>query len=148
MFSRVSVELKDFAFRARPAPMKLPMPLRGETAPCGSGNYLIHGKRVCGQGQTAALLITGQRTAEVTLLLSDLRFAYVTEKSGIGRTAARVRCARFTEAQVSIHSEPDFVRVGIVLAIVFPPADWAQGKRVRRLQRLVSATRAPVFLNR
>ena len=84
---------------------------------------MIYGKRVCGQGQTADLLMVGAWTAEVTLLLGDVRVANIGEKSRVCGSPPRVGLAGFGKAQVAIYSKPDLVCVGVVLPVIFPPAN-------------------------
>lgn len=94
------------------------------------------------------MLIGGRRIAEVTLLLSDMRIAHIGEKPGMGRAAPRVRFACLNQAQMAIHREPDLIGVGVILAIIFPPANWTQGERLGRFQRSIPATRAPILGHR
>ena len=81
-------------------------------------------------------------TAEGTLLLSDLGLANVREKPGMGGAALSVVGAGFVQAEGAVDGEADIGGVFVLLAIVLPPADGAQRQRARRLQRLISATRA------
>lgn len=60
----------------------------------------------------------------------------------MGRAAMRIVIARFIQTEGAVHGQADIGRVGILLAVVFPPAHRAQPERVRRFQRLVSATGA------
>ena len=45
---------------------------------------------------------------------------------------------------MAIDRESDLRSIGVFLAIVFPPANGTQLQRVRRFERLVSATRATI----
>jgi hypothetical protein len=72
--------------------------------------------------------MTGRRIAEVTLLLSDVGIANIGYEARVGRPAPGVRFACFAEAQMTIYGKADLVCVGVVLAVVFPPADRTQGK--------------------
>ena len=78
----------------------------------------------------------------MTLLLSDLGLANVREKPGMGGAALSVVGAGFVQAEGAVDGEADIGGVFVLLAIVLPPADGAQRQRARRLQRLISATRA------
>lgn len=60
----------------------------------------------------------------------------------MGRTAMRIVLARFIQAESAIHGQADIRGISVLLAIIFPPAHWAQPERIRRFQRLVPATGA------
>jgi hypothetical protein len=57
----------------------------------------------------------------------------------MGRAALGKVGAGLGQAEGSIHRQPDFRGVAVLLAIVLPPADGAQGQRLGRIQRLISA---------
>lgn len=80
----------------------------------------------------------GVCTAEGTLLLRDLRFAHIWYKPRVRCTAPRVVHPGIREAQVAIHGAPDIVGVEILLPIVLPPADRAQGHCARRVHEIHS----------
>jgi hypothetical protein len=58
----------------------------------------------------------------------------------MGRAALGIVGAGLGQAEGSIHRQPDFRGVAVLLAIILPPADGAQDQRLGRFQRLVSAT--------
>jgi hypothetical protein len=68
------------------------------TASCGADNATIHGKRVCGGGQTGQAGRVAWRTGEDTLLLSDPGFADVREETRVGGAALRVVHTGLVEA--------------------------------------------------
>lgn len=65
--------------------------------------------------------------------------ANVRKEPGMGRTASEVECARLVKAEVAVHRQADIGGVRILLPIVLPPADRAQGERARRIERPQSA---------
>jgi len=69
--------------------------------------------------------------------LTDVR-----EESRVGCAALGIMLAGFIEAESAVHRQANFVGIGVFLAVVFPPADWAEPKRIWRLQRLRPAARA------
>ena len=77
---------------------------------------------------------------EPRLLLRELGLAHVRKESGMGRAALGEVGTGLSQAEGSIHRQPDFGGVAILLAIILPPADGTQGQRFGRVQRLVSAT--------
>jgi len=60
----------------------------------------------------------------------------------MGGAAMGVLLPGFAQAEGAVHGQADFTGVRVLLAVVLPPADRAQGERPRRVQRLVPATRA------
>src|SRR5580704_2678898 len=78
-----------FAFRARQAPDRAATAgcRQRVTASSGGDNASIHGKRVCGGGQTGQVGRVAWRTGEDTLLLRDSWFAHVGEETGMGGAA-------------------------------------------------------------
>jgi hypothetical protein len=98
-----------------------------------------------GRVKPPTVLIVAAWTAEVTLLLGDLRVANIGEKSGVGGATTGVGLAGFGKAQMAIHGKSDFVGVGVVLPVVLPPANGTQPHRVRFIEGLISATWAPVL---
>jgi hypothetical protein len=97
----------------------------GGTVRAAGGNASSHGKRVCRQGQTAGQAKARKRIAEGTLLLGDLGFADIRKESRMGRATGEKVLASLQEAQVSIDRQPHFACIGILLAVVFPPANRA-----------------------
>ena len=55
------------------------------------------------------------------------------------RAALRKVLAGLVETQLPVHSQAHFGGVIVLLAIVLPPADWAQRQGAGLLQRLVAA---------
>lgn len=82
----------------------------------------------------------GKRTVEDTLPFSHLRLTNVRQETGVGGANKREVIARLLKAQFAVYGEADLGGVGILLTVIFPPADGTQPHRVRRLQRLVSTT--------
>ena len=76
------------------------------------------------------------------LEFSSCRLADIGQKARMGGAALGVVGARIVQAQGSIDGEAHIGGVFVLLAIVLPPADRAQGQSPRRLQRLESAARA------
>src|ERR1035437_9460857 len=103
--------------------------------------------RVCWQGQTGWAVFGAGGTGKVTppperallLLLGKLGFAYVRQKPGMGRAALDEVGAGLGQAEGSVHCQADIGGVAVLLAVILPPADGAQGQRLGRLQRLVAA---------
>ena len=58
------------------------------------------------------------------------------------RPARQEMGARFGQAEVAIHRQPDRRGIGVVLTVVFPPAHGAQLKALRRRQGPVSTAGA------
>jgi len=81
-------------------------------------------------------------TAEGTLLFGDLGLTDVGDETGVGCAAMCIVLAGIHQAEGAVHGQADIGRVFVILAIVLPPADRAQCKRVGRLQRLIPAARA------
>jgi hypothetical protein len=59
----------------------------------------------------------------------------------MGRATLRVMDPGLVEAKVSVYRKPDLGGVLVLLPIVFPPADRAQGQRAGCNQSLASAAR-------
>jgi len=74
------------------------------------------------------------------LLLGKLGLAHVGKESGMGRAALGKMGAGLDQAEGSVHCQADLGGVAVLLAVILPPADGAQGQCLGRLQRLVSAT--------
>jgi len=96
--------------------------------------------RVCGWGQTGWREDKRGWTGEGTLLLSDKRLAHIGEEPRVRRSAPGIVLARVAQAQGSVYSAPDIGRVGILLAIVFPPANRAQSEGVWSFESSKTAT--------
>ena len=60
----------------------------------------------------------------------------------MGGAALHIIPARFVQAQVTVHGQPHLGRIGIFLAIVLPPADWAKAHCVGNFKRLISTAGA------
>lgn len=99
---------------------------------------------IAGRGQTGAPVFVVWRTAEVTLLLSDLRITHVGKEAGMGGTASGIEVACFGETQCAVHGVPHIGGVGIFLAIVFPPANGAQGHGFGHVECFEAAARAAI----
>lgn len=67
-------------------------------------------------------------TEEDTLLLRHLWFSDIGQKARMGSAALGVLHSCLHEAQFAVYGVADFAGVSVVLAIVLPPADWAQGE--------------------
>ncbi len=81
----------------------------------------------------------GKRTAKGTLPFRYLWLADVGQEAGMRRTNLSEVVAGLSQAQLAVHGQTDFGRVGVLLAVIFPPADGAKTHCVGCLQRLVSA---------
>jgi hypothetical protein len=81
----------------------------------------------------------------VTLLLSDLGLANVSKESRMGGAALGVVGTGFVQAEGAVDGEADIAGVFVFLAVVLPPADWAQAESARRLQRLIAAARTAIM---
>lgn len=81
-----------------------------------------------------------KRTAGGTLPFGQLRLAHVGQKTGMRRTNFKVVAAGLRQAELAVHRETYFRRIGVFLAVVFPPTDRAQTKSVGRFKGLVTAT--------
>lgn len=114
------------------------LPLSAVNSSVWPGNVTSHGKRDCCKGQTGQALQTGKRTAKDTLLLSDIGLTNVTQKARMSGAAIREVLPGVTEAQLAVYGQPHIRGVGILLAVVFPPADGAKSHRVGGLQSLVT----------
>jgi hypothetical protein len=76
---------------------------------------------------------------------SELRLlgrTHIGQKAEIGSATARIRRARFGKTQMPIHRQANFLRILVILPIVFPPAHRAQLHRVRRIKGSISAAGA------
>jgi hypothetical protein len=62
----------------------------------------------------------------------------------MGCTAPGKVLARLIQAQMTVDREADFPGVFVFLAVIFPPAYWAQSHGAGGFQRLVSAARATI----
>jgi hypothetical protein len=58
----------------------------------------------------------------------------------MGRAAKSEVLTGLIQAEGAIHGETNLLSVVVLLAIVLPPADWAQRQRASGIQRLISAT--------
>lgn len=81
-----------------------------------------------------------KRTAGGTSLFGQLRLADVGQKTGMRRTNIKVVAAGLRQAELAVHRETYFRRIGVFLAVVLPPADRAQFQGIGRFKRLASAT--------
>lgn len=106
------------------------------------GITLLHGKRVCGGGQTGQVGRVAWRTAVDTLLLRHLWLPDVGEETGVGGSALGKVHPGLAEAQIAVYSVSDLGSVSVLLSVVLPPAHWTEGQRGWRLQSPVPATRA------
>ena len=75
-------------------------------------------------------------------MLGCVGFAHIGQKSRVGRAAVRVVLAGFCEAELAVHGKTDFKRVGVVLTVVLPPADWAEPHGSGNFQRPITTTGA------
>ena len=75
----------------------------------------------------------------MALLFSELGLAHVRQKSRMGSAALSIVGTGLGQAEASVHGEPYIGGVAIFLAVIFPPADGAQGQRFWRLQSFISA---------
>lgn len=78
-------------------------------------------------------------TPKGTLLLGVPWFAHVWKKAGIGGPKPRKVVAGLAQAQRTIDGMPDFAGVGVLLAVILPPANGAKSQGAGRFQRLSSA---------
>jgi len=134
------------------------LPLGGKTSPRSRGDTPPHGKWVCWQGQTGGPFLTAEAPEKALLhptdedlsvgapglLLSELGLANVGKESGMGRAALGEMRAGFGQAEGAVYRQPDFRRIFVLLPVVLPPANRAQGQRFRRLQRLISTAWAAI----
>ena len=82
-----------------------------------------------------ALVSAPESTAKGTLLLSDLGLTNVLQKAGVSRAALGIVLAGLVQAQLAVDREADFGGIGVLLAVVFPPADGAQTESAGSFQR-------------
>jgi len=57
----------------------------------------------------------------------------------MGRAAMGVVGASLGQAEGTIHGQTDIRGIVVLLAVILPPADGAQGQRLGRIQRFISA---------
>lgn len=143
MFSRVSAELNVEPSGAQ-WPPKISPAAPDTKVPCGWGNSSDHGKRVFQKGQTGPKKALSGRTAKVTLLLRDVRLTNIGKKSAIGSTTAKIRCAGLGQAEMTIDRKANVSGIGIILSVVFPPADRTQFHGRRRFECTVATARATI----
>jgi len=99
---------------------------------------MVRGKAL--KGQTGRMILATGRLPKGTLLLSDLGFADVRNKSGVGSATSDKKVASLLQAQLTVYSEADFGGIFVFLAVVFPPAYRAKREGARCFQRSVAAT--------
>ena len=62
----------------------------------------------------------------------------------MGRAAFGIVRPGIVQAQLPVHRQPDIFRVAVLLAVVFPPADWTQPHRSGGVKCLMSAAGATI----
>ena len=67
----------------------------------------------------------GVGIAKGTLLLSVMGLTDVRKEPRVGSAAMGKVLAGFIQAEGSVDRQADIRGIGVLLAIVFPPADWA-----------------------
>lgn len=67
-------------------------------------------------------------TEEDTLLLRHLWFSDIGQKARMGSAALGVVHSCLHEAQFAVYGVTDIHCVGVILSVILPPADWAQGE--------------------
>jgi hypothetical protein len=82
------------------------------------------------------------RTGEGTLLVRHLRFSYIGKKPRVRGAALGIVHSGLIEAQFAVYGVSDIRGAGVLLSVVFPPSDRAQGESAGRFESPVSATRA------
>jgi hypothetical protein len=83
------------------------------------------------------------------LSLSRLGLANVWKEPWVRGAELNVVRTGLVEAELAVHREPDFGRVIVFLAVIFPPADGTQLERPWRIKCLVTATGATKsYINR
>lgn len=85
----------------------------------------LNGTGVWRRGQTGQTQRFGGGTAEGTLLLRHLWFSHVRQETGVSGATLGVVHSSLCEAKFSVYGIPDLEGVGVLLAIVLPPADRA-----------------------
>ena len=90
---------------------------------------------IAGRVKPPALVSVPESTAKGTLLLSDLGLTNVLQKAGVSRAALCIVLAGLVQAQLAVHRQAHFGRIGVLLAVVFPPADRAQTQSTGIFQR-------------
>ena len=80
-----------------------------------------------------------KRTVIGTLLLSDIGLTNVTAEAGMGGAALRIMFSRLDQAELAVDGQAHVAGVGVLLAVVFPPANRAQSHRLWGFKSLESA---------